>query len=226
MNSKKRNHKIQQMKIIKTGFITVVFGGFFALLSCNNEPKEPLGIEEKALDSLASLFEIGDHESCIEMGKLITSLYPENPRSWQLLGACYLGMGRDSIADIMFDKVLKLNPDHSGALLNKAVILDRLGQFEKAEVYYLSAIRVNPNFTEAYSNFAGNRLRANDFNRAIEYGETAVELGNHLSDKAILCLSYHMAGRQMERDSLLEQLTFYKYENLPDLLELIEDKDN
>ena len=214
------------MKIIKTGLIALVFGIISALASCNNGPEEPLDIERKALDSLASLFEMGSHESCIEMGQLITSLYPDNPRSWQLFGACYLGIGQDSIADIMFDKVLKLNPDHSGALRNKAVILDRAGQFEKAEVYYLSAIEVNPNFTEAYSNFAGNRIRANDFNRAIEYGETAVELGNHLSDKAILCLSYHMAGRLKERDSVFEQLKLYKYENLSDLLELIEDKDN
>ena len=75
-----------------------------------------------------------------------------------------------------FDKILEIDPNHVGALNNKAVALDKLGKFEEAISLYDKLIEINPNDVNVLYNI-GAILYSNEKSyEAISYLAKAVEI--------------------------------------------------
>ena len=173
------------------------------------------------LDSIAHLYHKGEINPCIKLGESFVTDYPNNDKGWHLLSSAFLAKGNDSIAKVCARNAIKINPNNHIALSNYGILLDKKGKYEEASVFYEKSLSSNNQLAQTYSNYALNRLRADDFANAIVFGEIAVKLAGNIKDKGILCLSYHKSGYFVKRDSLFNELKNLNYENLSSLEELI-----
>lgn len=94
-----------------------------------------------------SLREGKAEEAALELERALKS--GDEPRLRQLLGRCYLEMGRLHEAMAAFSKVLEESPFSSGALLGLAQALERDGRRVKALQIYRRFLSSNPGGEEA-----------------------------------------------------------------------------
>ena len=66
--------------------------------------------------------------------------------------------GKTDIAQELYNKVLKINPNHQGTLNNLGFIFQDLGEPQKARDCYKKAIEINPNHVNAHNNL-GNLIK-------------------------------------------------------------------
>ncbi len=95
--------------------------------------------------------------------------------------------GKTSIAQDLYIRILKINPNHSSALNNLGSIYAKLGEFIKAKKCYEKVIEINPNQADAYNNLGVTfrNLRKNHkakkcFKKAIEINPNFAEPHNNL----------------------------------------------
>ena len=88
------------------------------------------------------------------------------------------------IAKKLYNETLKANPYYEGAHNNLGIILNQLGEHQKAISSYKKAITINPNYADAYNNL-GNVLK---------------ELGEH--QKAIVVMK-----KQSKSNPIMKTLT-------------------
>lgn len=188
------------------------------LFGCVNNPESTKEDEEiLMLDSIATLYHNRDFEKSIELGKRFTVEYPNNDKGFHLLSSSYLAKSKDSLAEIYADKALLINPDNHIALTNKGILLDRKSEYNKAAVFYEKSLKINDTLSQTYSNYLVNRMKVGDYTNAVRMGEKSLKFGNHIWDKAHLCLSYHKTSNIVKRDSLLEELRVLNFEKLTSL---------
>ena len=60
--------------------------------------------------------------------------------------------GKTDVAKELYNQVLKIDPNHSQALKNIAVIFINLKDYQKAKEYYEKAVEIDPNSADAYYN--------------------------------------------------------------------------
>ena len=60
--------------------------------------------------------------------------------------------GKTEVAKELYNRVLKIDPNHSQALKNIAVIFINLKDYQKAKEYYEKAVEIDPNSADAYYN--------------------------------------------------------------------------
>ena len=85
------------------------------------------------------------------------------------------------VAENLYNETLKTNPNYAGAHNNLGIVLNELGEYQKAISSYEKAIQIQPNYVEAHYNL----------------GNTLKELGEH--QKAISCYEKVI---QIEPDNL------------------------
>ena len=56
------------------------------------------------------------------------------------------------IAEKLYKKILKTDPDHASAHNNLGLIFQAFGEFQKARSCYEKAIQIQPNYANAYNN--------------------------------------------------------------------------
>lgn len=191
-----------------------------AFSACNSENYSAIS-ENHELDSIAALYHSGNLDSCIMLALAFKEKNCENDKVLHLLSSAYLKMKNDSLAELFARKALEINEENHIALLNLGILLDKKGQSEAAVVYYEKSILADSTFVQTFSNFAGNRLLAGDFESAVTYGEKAVKLGGKIEDEGILCVSYHKNKDYFKRDSLYNLLESRGYKQLTAVNELI-----
>ena len=86
-----------------------------------------------------------------------------------------------AIAKDLYEKVLKIKPNHVLTLYNLGNVLKELDEHEKAVNYYLKAIQSQPNFTPAYHDLGLTFQGLKKHNKAIEYYEKAIQIQNDLA---------------------------------------------
>jgi tetratricopeptide (TPR) repeat protein len=199
----------------------------FVLVGCESKISSDEGVidreESLELAVMADLYHINEFDSCIKVGELFVENYPNNDMGWQLLSSAFLGKGEDSLSKYCVLKTLELNPKNHIGLLNYGILLDKIGKHVEASEFYEESLEINDSLYQTYSNYAGNRLLVGDYRAAVALGEKAVEIGDNIKDKGILCLSYHKIGDMKNRDVLFDELKKMNYENLESLREVIYD---
>ena len=69
------------------------------------------------------------------------------------LGATYIGNGDYQLADKKLRKAMQQDPRSSSAHWTFALLHERLGQIQAAELYYKKALSLNPNDSRGQNNF-------------------------------------------------------------------------
>ncbi len=88
---------------------------------------------------------------------------PENFHALQLLGLAFHLTGEASIAIIFLERALAIKPGFSAVQHNAAGVYRALGQMQKAETCYRNAIRLKPDYAEAYQGLSEIvRFKPND----------------------------------------------------------------
>ena len=88
-------------------------------------------------------------------------------------------------AQILYNKILEVNPNHLNTLNNLGVIFQDLGDFQKAKSYCEKAIEIDPNYIDAYNNLGFIFKDLGDFQKAKSCYEKAIE-NDPLNKKCIL----------------------------------------
>ena len=207
------------MNILKNNLFIFLALFFLMFISCDYSGTAPNSVSMEAirLDSIAQLYHKGNVKSCFIEGLIFAEDFPENDKGWHILSSAALKLKKDSLAEIFANNAIILNPKNHIALLNLGILLDKKDNYEEAQEFYEKSLEISPSFLQTYSNYAGNRLLAGDYDVAVKLGKKAVLLGNNIEDKAILCMTYHEMNNFNERDSLLNELRMLDYKNLEEL---------
>lgn len=161
--------------------------GMITLFSCGNRLAEKQDYME-----IYQKYNQGEIEEVIESLHDYTKKYPENSIGWTFLGVVELQQDNDSIAEIAFNKALKIKPDIKQALTGLGVIYRVKGMYDKSEELYKKSLEIDPDFAEAFSSLIIIELLKNNSDKAVEYGEKAwgVDSSNGVT-AANLSLAYH-----------------------------------
>ena len=80
-----------------------------------------------------------------------------------------------------YQKILKIDPNHLGALNNLGVIFKKLGQIQKAKEFFEKVIQIDPNDIDTYYNLGAVFVDLEDFQKAKDCYEKVIEIDpNHV----------------------------------------------
>ena len=82
----------------------------------------------------------------------------------------------------LYNKILEINPNHSPALNNIAIIFTNLKEIEKAKECYEKAIKINPNYADAHNNLGTIFKGLEENQKAKECYEKAIEINPNYAD--------------------------------------------
>ncbi|WP_370090484.1 tetratricopeptide repeat protein [Ekhidna sp.] len=138
-------------------------------------------------------------EKIKEADKLFTKIQSSgikvsNPKYWFNYARNSVRLGKFKEAIRLYQKCLKLKPDHKAALNNLANIYQKREDFKKAEEYYKILLSHYPQEGMGYSNLAGLYERKKETNSAIEYYEKAIKIEPTLS------IAYYNLGQLLANE--------------------------
>ena len=101
------------------------------------------------------------------------------------------------IAKNLYEKVLKIDPNHSQALNNIAVIFSNLKEYQKAKECFEKAIEINSNYADAYKNLISTLIKQSKFEEAEANYQKAIALIPNFNDNKMRFASgnLHKLGR-------------------------------
>ena len=90
--------------------------------------------------------------------------------------------GRLDVAQELYNQVLKINPNHSQALNNIAVIFTNLKNYQKAKECYKKAIEINPDYQAAHNNLGTIFTNLKEYQKAKDCFEKAIKINPNYAD--------------------------------------------
>jgi len=130
---------------------------------------------------------------------------PQNYLTIFRRGAAYLQLGKHSQAGQDFDKVLKIKPTFEGALVQRAKLKSRSGDWEAAQADYKTAGKGNSEEVRALQEAQGaekvsaDAEKAGDWNACTENADVAIQVAN-----AHLGLRKRRAKCRFEKNEVIE----------------------
>jgi Flp pilus assembly protein TadD len=85
------------------------------------------------LDTARADIKAGNWVKAIADLKLVVKASPKNADGWNLLGFSYRNHGDLKLADAAYDRALKLNPNHTGALSYQGLLYIKMGEVDEAK---------------------------------------------------------------------------------------------
>ena len=85
-------------------------------------------------------------------------------------------------AELLYKKVLNINPSNLSACNNLGIILTNLNNTKDAEKYYLKAIKINPNYADANYNLAGLYKSTEKIQDSIKYYKKTILINPNYAD--------------------------------------------
>ena len=90
--------------------------------------------------------------------------------------------GKTDVAQDLYNQILKINPNHTGALNNLGAIFKELKDYQKAKKFYEKSIEINPNYADAHNNLGLTYVNLKDYQKARKCYEKAIELNPNYAD--------------------------------------------
>ena len=80
------------------------------------------------------------------------------------------------IAENLYKKILKTNPNHASAHNNLGVVFNELGEDQKAISYFQKAIQINPNYASAHNNLGAIFMQLGKLQKAKSCLQKAIQI--------------------------------------------------
>ena len=93
---------------------------------------------------------------------------PNSEEGRQLLGTTYTELKNYEKAKGCFDKILKVSPKNSAALIGMAVMLENQQSYEESKEFYQKASQENPQNTKVYHNIGMLNFKQGNYQEAME----------------------------------------------------------
>ena len=155
--------------------------------------------EARAADTKASrlkqglaLQKAGKLREAAEVYSRLAAEAPDYADAWHLLGTVEIIGGKLESALTLIEKALALAPDSPVYLHNRAYVTGALGRLDQAEADYREAIRLKPDYAEAYFNLSGSAKFTADDPLVSDLEELLVKEGFSAKD---LCFLHFAAGK-------------------------------
>ncbi len=139
------------------------------------------------------LFNFGDYERAIEVGKKAVQMYPNDPNAHRCLGESYYAIGEFKLALVHMERAKDLtsNVEDLMYIFNRlGLIYEKMGYLDDALLYYsrsLSLARdLGNRVVEAavLINISGIYLKAGELDKALDYYEEYLKLQTDEKEKA------------------------------------------
>ena len=125
--------------------------------------------------NILNLYKSKNYDGVIKLG---LKLLKKNPKDYQLIysvGLSYVNLQNYSEADKYFDKLLYVQ-EKPEIFFIQANIHKQLKKYDTAIAYFEKAIKLNPNFSEAYNNLGNVKKRIGKTDDAISCFKKAIQL--------------------------------------------------
>jgi tetratricopeptide (TPR) repeat protein len=133
-------------------------------------------------DSYSLILEYGntcykkkDMKGAIDLFQRLTELRADRIEGWNNLGIVQLQNGDQEAAKVSIGKVLDLEPENSGALLNMGNYFSGKAEYETAESFFERAVESKMDFPDAWYNLGNTYLALNEFEKAKNAFEKAIK---------------------------------------------------
>ena len=80
------------------------------------------------------------------------------------------------VAENLYNETLKTNPNHVDAHNNLGIVLNELGEHQKAMSCYEKAIQINPNYAGAHNNLGNTLDELGEYQKAMSCYEKAIQI--------------------------------------------------
>ena len=104
---------------------------------------------KKQISIMLNLFNRKHYDDLIYKGSLLIQEFPDQAILYNLTSLAYNALGKGIQSKRLLLEILKKQPKNFNVLNNLGLACTELNDFEQAEIYYNSAIKLNPNFTKA-----------------------------------------------------------------------------
>ena len=109
-------------------------------------------LPQNEVQKLLSLHQNGSDEIVVQNAQSLIKVYPQEIILHNILGVSLEKLGLFSEAAIAYKSALDINSTIPELNLNLGAMLYALKKSDDAVVYYKKAIKLNPNFVEAFFN--------------------------------------------------------------------------
>ncbi|MEM8813882.1 MAG: sulfotransferase [Pseudomonadota bacterium] len=137
--------------------------------------------------------EAGDMDKAEKLYDAFSQQFPEKAAGWFGLGVVAFFRQDLEKALGLYEKALKLDPSRPHFHHNNAVALAQVGQFERAHHHFEEALRLKPDYADAWFNYSSNRK----FDDPAPLDTIEGLLGRTKSDRE-RCLLHFAAGKISE----------------------------
>ena len=131
-------------------------------------------IPRKELEKIDLMYSMSQFHDAIKYIKILNEKFPNQSLLFNLIGACYKGIGQLDGAVQMFRIAVSINPKYAEAFFNLGATLQALDQKDDAVENYQKAIDIIPNYPDAHNNLGNTLLDLGQIDSAIESLEWAV----------------------------------------------------
>lgn len=142
------------------------------LAGCGNPSDSPLVALEKA----RILIDRGQADEAVPLISRAIDSLPQDAQARYLRGVAYESLNLQAKALEDYSECLKLNPERTDALNNKAVVLARMERFEEAAAEFTKLLQLNPQDALAFRNRGLCRFDQQQYDLALADYNQAIEL--------------------------------------------------
>ena len=183
---------------LKMGEVTFYSHDYDRSLQCLSKVTERDPNNQTALFMKGFIYkEKGDTASAVTLLRKVCDLYPDYEPAFEELGILY-SSHNDPMALDYLNTAIQLQPNNTNALYALAMFYQQNDQMDEAETIYHRILDINEQNADAWHNLGYIELTdRNDYNRAIEYFDRALEADpNHVSARANRELALELANQK------------------------------
>jgi len=115
------------------------------------------------------------------------------------LGSLYLQMNNFKHAKIFLQRVLSIQPNMPGALINLAITLTELGEYKTSIEHFNKAIEIEPKSSIAHFNLGNVLCKSNEYLKAIKHYKQTIDIDeNHILAHNNMCIAFIELGKPFE----------------------------
>jgi tetratricopeptide (TPR) repeat protein len=134
------------------------------------------GHKQDQINSVIKLFSNDRLQEALEASNTLIKDFPNNSLLFNIIGACYAGLGEFNLAIENYEKSININPEYARAHFNLGSVLQDLNSIDLAVKSYKRAIQINPEYAEAYNNIGVIFQSLEKHDAAIKSYEKAIEI--------------------------------------------------
>lgn len=176
--------------------ILVTVSSFIALSSRKSEQKTVVNIDpmfqvEQTLQSMNNdgmrLYRMGNWEAALAKFEEIQKIRKNDTSLMINMALCYLKMNKNEKSEILFKKVINLEPENSIAHNNLGMLYKNQKKYSEAISQLSLAIQYSKNYEEAYLNLAHTYELNKNWNQSVEMYSRLVEISRSAAiDKKLI----------------------------------------